>query len=218
MTLVAANTEQAKANPTNQGCNGYIELCAQSVEPDRVAGSHNAMSSAAYDFFGAEHTISVAEQLNSGVRFLMLDAYYGYDDDGIVRTNLAGGVDRDGAAGSAGRRGAELDRLGAFTGTADTSGKKKDLYFCHDYCELGAVPGGQVLGEIRDFLDRNLTDVVMIDVEDYVTAEGLQQALIDADLLDRVWPPTKAGAVAVAATTWWFPTAKKAEENHSGSS
>ncbi len=55
------------------------------------------MSSSAYNFFSAEHTITVGEQLNAGVRFLMLDVYYGYDDNGIVRTNLAGGVDRDAA-------------------------------------------------------------------------------------------------------------------------
>ena len=48
----------------------------------------------AYNFFGAEHTITIPEQLNAGVRFLMLDVYYGYDDNGLVRTNLAGGVDR----------------------------------------------------------------------------------------------------------------------------
>ena len=52
------------------------------------------MSSSAYNFFGAEHTITIPEQLNAGARFLMLDVYYGYDDDGLVRTNLAGGVDR----------------------------------------------------------------------------------------------------------------------------
>ena len=42
----------------------------------------------------------------------------------------------------------ELDRLGALTGTADTSGKKQDVYFCHDFCELGAVKASDVLGEV----------------------------------------------------------------------
>jgi hypothetical protein len=213
VTLVSASTEQAKANPTNQGCNGYIELCAQSVDQLVWPGSHNAMSSAAYDFFGAEHTISVAEQLNSGVRLLMLDAYYGYDDHGLVRTNLAGGADRDALAAEHGQNAVrELDRLGAFTGTADTSGEKKDLYFCHDFCELGAVPGSQVLGEIRDFLDRNLTDVVIIDVEDYVTPKDFRKALVDADLLDRVWTPTTPG-VWPSLHHMVVPDDKKAEQN-----
>ena len=188
--LVARNTEEIRANPTNQGCNGFIELCAQTVDSVVWPASHNAMSSSAYDFFGAEHTITVSDQLNSGIRFLMLDAYYGYDDSGLVRTNLAGAVDRDELRSERGNAAVqELDRLGALTGAVDTSGKKNDIYFCHDYCELGAVPANDVLGEIRDFLDRNLTDVVVIDIEDYVKPKDFKQALKDADLLDRVYTP-----------------------------
>ena len=82
------------ANPRTSGCNGYIELCLQPIDQVVWPASHNAMSSSAYNFLGAEHTITIPEQLNAGARFLMLDAYYGYDDNGIVRTNLAGGVDR----------------------------------------------------------------------------------------------------------------------------
>ena len=36
--LVAGNTDQPRANPSNQGCNGYIELCRAAAQPDRVAG------------------------------------------------------------------------------------------------------------------------------------------------------------------------------------
>ena len=138
--LVANNTDSVRANPSNQGCNGYIEFCAQRLNQVVWAGSHNAMSSSAYNFLGAEHTITIPEQLNAGARFLMLDAYYGYDDNGLVRTNLAGGVDRATLLADRGPDAVhELDRLGALTGTADTSGKKQDVYFCHDFCELGAV-------------------------------------------------------------------------------
>ena len=44
--LVAGNTDQPRANPTNQGCNGYIELCAQPLNQIVWPASHNAMSSA----------------------------------------------------------------------------------------------------------------------------------------------------------------------------
>jgi hypothetical protein len=211
--LVASNTDSIRANPTNQGCNGYIELCAQRINQVVWAGSHNAMSSSAYNFLGAEHTITIPEQLNAGARFLMLDAYYGYDDDGLVRTNLAGGVDR---AALEKERGAdavhELDRLGALTGTADISGKKQDMYFCHDFCELGAVPASQIFEDIGDFLDRNLTDVVIIDLEDYVKPKDVKRALIDAGLFDRVWSPQPG---ADALPTLWdmvVPKKKNAEE------
>jgi hypothetical protein len=145
------------------------------------------MSSAAYNFFSAEHTITVSEQLNAGARLLMLDAYYGYDDGGLVRTNLAGGVDRARLRRERGQDAVQaLDRLGALTGTADTSGERQDVYFCHDFCELGAVPAVEVLTEVRTFLERNLTEVVILDVEDYVRPADLRQALVDADLFDRV--------------------------------
>src|SRR5207247_2580331 len=116
-------------------------------------------------------------------RFLMLDAYYGYDDDGLVRTNLAGGVNKKQLAANRGEDAVrQLDRIGALTGAADTSGKKQDIYFCHDLCELGAVSAREILGNIRDFLDQNLTDVVIIDIEDYVNPKDFKQALIDASV------------------------------------
>jgi len=188
--IVASNTEAPRANPSNQGCNGFIELCAQPLNQIVWPASHNAMSSAAYDFYGAEHTITIPEMLNSGARFLMIDAYYGYNDNGLVRTNLAGGVNRDqlrAERGDAAVR--ELDRLGALTGVADTSGKKQDVYFCHDFCELGAIPASKVFADINDYLARNLTDVVVIDVEDYVQPRDLKKALVESGLFDRVWRP-----------------------------
>ncbi len=187
IAVVAANTTEPVANPDQSGCNGFIELCLQPVDQVVFAGSHNAMSSAAYNFLGAEHTITIPEQLNAGARLLMLDVYYGYDDAGLVRTNLAGGVDRKQLEKERGKEAVDaLDRMGALTGTADTSGKKQDLYFCHDFCELGAVKATDVLSQIGDFLDRNLTEVVILDFEDYVQPKDLKAALDDAGLLPRL--------------------------------
>ncbi len=189
--IVANNTTQPRANPTDQGCNGYIELCPQPLNEIVWPASHNAMASAAYDFLGAEQTETIPEQLNAGTRFLMIDAYYGYDDKGLVRTNLAGGVNRDLLRSERGDAAVhELDRLGALTGVADTSGKKQDVYFCHDFCELGAIPSKQVFNDIDAYLSRNLTDVVVVDIEDYVKPKDLKRALIEGGLWDRVWRPS----------------------------
>jgi hypothetical protein len=189
--IVANNTTQPRANPSNQGCNGYIELCPEPLNQIVWPASHNAMASAAYDFIGAEQTETIPEQLNAGVRFLMIDAYYGYDDNGLVRTNLAGGVNRDQLRADRGDEAVhELDRMGALTGVADTSGKKQDVYFCHDFCELGAIPSKQVFHDIDSFLSRNLTDVLVMDVEDYVQPKDLKRALIAGGLWDRVWTPS----------------------------
>ena len=176
-SVAAATTKPPKANEASSGCNGYIELCGEPFDQIVWPASHNAMSSSAYDFLGAEHTITIPEQLNGGVRFLMLDVYYGYDDNGLVRTNLAGGIDRKQLEKERGKAAVDsLQRVGALTGTADTSGHKQELYFCHDLCELGAVKAVDVFREIDQYLDRNLTDFLVLDFEDYVQPKDLRAA------------------------------------------
>jgi len=212
--ILANNTTEARANPTNQGCNGYIELCPQPLNQSVWPASHNAMASSAYDFIGAEHAITIPEQLNAGARFLMIDAYYGYEDNGLVRTNLAGGVDRAQLRKEQGEEAVrELNRLGAFTGAADTSGKKQDVYLCHSYCELGAIPATQTFRDVDDFLSRNLTDVVVLDVEDYVKPKDLKRALVESGLWRRVWrrSPNQLGWPTLLDLV--TPKNKNADEN-----
>ena len=193
VALAAATHEDPKANAARQGCNGYFELCAQPLDQVVWAASHNSMSSSAYNFLSAEHTITVGEQLNAGARFLMLDVYYGRDDNGLVRTNLAGGINRAQLERERGKQAVDaLARVGALTGTADTSTKGQELYFCHDLCELGAIKVVDVLNEIGTFLDRNLTDVVVLDFEDYVQPKDLKRAMQEAGVYDRVRTVTKA--------------------------
>jgi hypothetical protein len=186
-SVAAVTTKAPKANEARQGCNGYFELCAEPFDQIVWPASHNAMSSSAYNFLGAEHTITIPEQLIGGARFLMLDVYYGYDDHGLVRTNLAGGIDREQLIKERGKAAVDsLQRIGALTGTADTSGHKQELYFCHDLCELGAVKAVDVFREIDDYLSRNLTDFVVLDFEDYVQPRDLKAALVESGLYDRI--------------------------------
>jgi hypothetical protein len=189
-TAVEITNQPGKASPRADGCNGSIEVCYEPLNQVVFAASHNSMSSSAYNFFGAEHTVSIPEQLNQGARALLMDAYYGHKDNGIVRTNLAGGANRADIQTQFGSDAVkDLDRLGALTGTADTSGKKNDVYLCHDYCELGAVKASTVFSQINDFLNRNLTDVIILDVEDYVRPADLEKALKAGHLWNRVYTP-----------------------------
>ena len=177
-----------KANPRQDGCNGFIELCFQPLNQVVWAGSHNAMSSVAYNFFTAEHIGSVTEQLDDGARDLLIDAYNGYQDHGLVRTNFPGAIDRQQVVNELGGDALrQLDRVGALTGAADTSGKKKDVYLCHLYCEVGAVKATKVFSEINTFLNTHLTDVVILTVEDYVTPADLENALKQGHLWDRLY-------------------------------
>jgi hypothetical protein len=189
-TAVEITNRPGRANPKSDGCNGSIEVCFEPLNQVVFAASHNSMSSSAYNFFGAEHTVSIPEQLNLGARALLIDAYYGYKENGIVRTNLAGGANRADIQNEFGTDAVkELNRLGALTGTADTSGKKNDVYLCHDYCELGAVKASTVFSQINDFLNRNVTDVLILDIEDYVQPADLEKALKAGHLWNRVYTP-----------------------------
>jgi hypothetical protein len=191
---VTATRPSTRANPTASGCNGFIALCDERLDQIVWPASHNAMNSAAYNFYQSEQTLSITDQLNAGVKVLLLDVYYGYQENGIVRTNLAGGINRTTLNSDIGASGVEaLNRLGALTGAVDTSGKKQDLYFCHDYCELGAVKAVTVLKEIKAYLDRNPTDVLMLDFEDYVQPADIEKALKQADLFDSIYPLPTSG-------------------------
>ncbi len=187
VSVAAGTTTAPRANALMNGCNGYYELCTEPLDQIVWPASHNAMSSSAYNFLGAEHTVTIPEQVIGGARFLMLDVYYGYEENGLVRTNLAGGIDRAKLERERGKDAtASLQRIGALTGAADTSGHKQELYFCHDLCELGAVKAVDVFREIDQYLDRNLTDFLVLDFEDYVQPRDLKAALRESGLYDRV--------------------------------
>lgn len=182
-----ANQPQ-RADPRADGCNGSLELCFEPLNQIVWPAVHNAMSSIAYDSFTAENTLSIPEQLNAGATALLIDAYYGYPQSGIIRTNLTGGASRQEILRNFGKDAlAEVNRLGALTGSIDTSGQHRDVYLCHILCELGAVKASDVFAQINDYLDQNLTDVLMLDVEDYVRPADLKAALVEGGLWDRVY-------------------------------
>jgi hypothetical protein len=186
--VIDAASRPHAADPQATGCNGYYELCYQPINRIVWAGSHNAMSSVAYNFFTAEHVASIPEQLNQGARALLIDAYNGYRSGGIVRTNFTGEINRqqiiDELGGDALR---VLDRLGALTGATKSNPKGQDVYLCHLFCEVGAVKAAEVFHQIDDYLNQHLTDVIILDVEDYVSPATLEKALKAGGLWDRLY-------------------------------
>ena len=74
-TRGAAKEAQASEE---QLCNGKNSLCDLRLDQVTFPGSHNSMSSANYPgFLFAEQIGTIKEQLNSGVRALLIDTYYG---------------------------------------------------------------------------------------------------------------------------------------------
>ena len=61
-----------------QPCNGYVELCDRPYDQVAFPGTHNANASTAYGYtlFNANHNSTLTEQLEDGVRIMMLDVTY----------------------------------------------------------------------------------------------------------------------------------------------
>jgi len=186
------------ADPNPTYCNGFRELCNRNLDRVAFASSHNAMSAADYPgFYFAHHTGKIGDQLDYGVRGLLIDAYYGIRDPerNRVRTDLNGPA-RAKVAKLVGPQGIEAaKRLAGRIGLGDLTGKK-GLYLCHALCELGAVPMSDALDEVRTFMAKHPDEVLVIFIEDYVPATAIAKAFKDAGLLpyvldharDRPWP------------------------------
>ncbi|HTE73778.1 MAG TPA: hypothetical protein VK640_11345 [Actinomycetes bacterium] len=178
------------ADPDHNGCNGSIDLCDRRLDQVALAGSHNAMATtAAPGWFLAEQRLSVVGQLASGVHALMLDVYPGWRSGGVVRTDirrketLAAAEDELTAESRA-----ALARLSVTAGAVPDEGDDVRAYLCHGYCELGATDLIESLQGIDDYLAQNPEQVVVLILQDYLTAAETEKVFEQAGVLDRVWP------------------------------
>ena len=148
------------------------------------------MSAASEGWFFAAHSDGVAEQLDHGIRGLLIDVWFGSPAPNGVSTELLGGsrevmVERYGLEAVEAR-----ERIAARLGP--TSGR--ELYLCHGFCELGATPLRDALDDIRRFLVTNPAEVVIVFIQDEAPAADIAAAFKDAGL-DR-YAYTHAGAAA----------------------
>ena len=175
------------ARPNVTACNGHPQLCDRRLDEVVFLGSHNAMSAASEPgWYFPHHLLGIREQLESGVRLLLIDTYYGYDTGRGIRTD-----GRDIAAESlppddfseqvieAARR------LAGVIGGVEAD-DPRGTYLCHAFCELGATPLTPALAEINDFLRRNPGEVLFLFVQDNITPEDTARAFIISGLVTHV--------------------------------
>ena len=167
--------------------------CARSRSNQIVwPASHNAMSSAAYDFLGAEQTETIPEQLNAGDpvpddrRLLRLRRQRPRAHEPRRRREPRRSCARSAATrrctsstGWARSPASPTRRARSRTSTSATT-SASSAPSRRSRCSTTSTPSSS----------RNLTDVVVIDVEDYVQPKDLKRALIDGGLWDRVWRPS----------------------------
>ncbi|MGB0872688.1 MAG: hypothetical protein ACPGWS_03110 [Solirubrobacterales bacterium] len=178
-----------------QACNGSRDLCDRPLNEVAIAATHNSMSVAAKPnwLFPAQEE-PVSTQLADGIHGLLIDVYFAYPGKRVY-------TDTERSTPKAAE--VILKEFGAeFVGAANrirrSTSKRKGvdpgLFLCHGFCELGATPLAEVLIEVRDYLEKNPREVLVIVFEDYVPVSDLAEEIETNGLrkyaYDGPWGPT----------------------------
>ncbi len=169
-------------------CNGHIELCDRTLDEVAFAGTHNSMSGATYDnWFFAQQEKGITEQLEAGIRALLVDPHYGVETPQGVATDLdkdLGSREKiEAGLGSEAVAAAEaLRKQIGYEGGGDT-----EVFLCHGFCEVGTILWVEGLREVRDFLVLNPGEVVVVSIEDATTPQDTVAEIEAAGLGDLIY-------------------------------
>ncbi len=166
-------------------CDGSAELCERRLDEVALATTHNSMNAAADGFLYPSQHSGIATQLEDGVRGFLVDAYVGSvrpaDEGDIVYTDLDRGrlqTAIKAATSEATERALELrEQAGPPPDDAPS-----EVYLCHDYCELGAVGFADVVATLRGFLEEHGGEVLVVIIQDELSADQLLPVLEDGGL------------------------------------
>jgi hypothetical protein len=169
-------------------CNGYAALCNRPLNDVAFATTHNSFASVTIPswLFGQQDG-TIQQQLNDGIRGLMIDTYYGFPVNGGVRTDLSSLPKRQVAAQEIGEPAVQAaERIRSRIG--DQNLGPRQIYLCHTFCELGAVTLSSVLADLRSYLVYNPSAVVIvINQDEGVAPADIKRAFEQAGLLDLVY-------------------------------
>lgn len=192
-TVAPASGAASKRAP--KPCNGHVELCKLRLDQVTLAGAHNAYANAADGFVDVAQTLPVRAQLDAGVRALLLDVYQGTPTTDHVCTDPTP-LKVQQLTREYGKQ--AVDSLVAIRDAQcpPADGPTSALYLCHGFCEEGAEPFADTLGEVRDFLGTNRREVLVLVLEDYAEAPDIERSFTDAGLAkhlvskrpDAPWP------------------------------
>lgn len=189
--IASASNEDEEPPLVVDTCNGHAELCDLRLNEVVLAGTHNSMSGATYPaWFFAQQERGITEQLEAGIRALLIDPHYGVETAAGVATDLDKDQgSREKAESGLGPEGVEaaedIRSAIGYEGGGDT-----EVFLCHAFCEVGALRFERGLREIYDFLLANPGEVVVLSIEDATTPEDTVSAIEKAGLTDFVYDGT----------------------------
>lgn len=167
-------------------CNGSPMLCDRRVDQVTFPAAHNAQSNVdSPDWMFPHHQAGIQTMLRDGIRAFAIDIHHGFSGGARIKTDLAG-LSAAKLTEAVGEEAAQIaERIRNTLVGADEG--KRDLYFCHGFCELGAYDPRPSLRAMREFMIANPDEVVILIIEDYVTAEDLGRLFEEAGLTDLVF-------------------------------
>lgn len=181
---------QASSQPPLKitACNGFAQLCDKPISEVVFPATHNSMSALHQPgWLFPNQSNSIPNQLNAGIRGLLIDTHYGIPTPRGVASLLA--------PGSKSRLKFSEQVNEAFVMAAERlrshlgykGGGKPEVYFCHGYCELGATPAITGFRNIRDFLIANPYEVLLISIEDDTSPADTTKVIKASGLLEFVY-------------------------------
>jgi hypothetical protein len=184
-----------ETGPTAQGpaailaCNGYPELRDRPLNRVVFPTTHNSMASADIsDWYMPNQEKGIRQQLEDGIRGLLIDVHYGEPVKGRIKTLM----DDEAKARAKyeevlGKEGVEAamrirDRL-----VGQPEGPR-DVHMAHGFCELGSTRFVDALESIKEFLILNPNEVLIIVIQDEgVTPADVAKCFEKSGLLDFVY-------------------------------
>ena len=193
-TVVSIDRGQTRAaEAVERSCFGSAERCDLRLDEVTLAGAHNAMSSVEYPgWLFAEQIEPIGAQLRSGIRALFIDTHYGVESDidvpgsesALVVTDRASELVVPGAERADPDLVRRAEQLAA--GSPVAASESRDVYLCHNFCELGAVPLLSELRTLHDFLDEHPGEVVVLVIQDATSSDDVVETFDQAGLLGEV--------------------------------
>jgi hypothetical protein len=157
----------------NLPCNGHVELCDRPLDEVAFAATHNSMSITEYNWIWPSHDGTLTNQLNAGVRALLIDTHY-WDYEADIAEFLEQ-LPPD--ARAVAEQVLETRELA----------QREGLFLCHNQCFLGATVLEESLVEIREFLEAHPREVVVLIIQDAISPADTASAFEASGLVDLVY-------------------------------
>lgn len=174
----AVVTTAIPSGSTPETCNGYAALCDKPYDAVSFLATHNSMASSDAGFINAEQDPTVTEQLNDGVRALLIDFHY---------WNTAAPVERY-------LRRLPADSRSVLAPLVSDIGDRPGVWLCHVACQLGATAAVPELTAVGRWLRAHRDAVVTLIIEDHTNAEDTLRTLEQAGLGHYAWSQPAPGA------------------------